>query len=354
MSRLDLATFRPPWDSEAPDLLATPDRTRVPPNVREILGDRKLPTPTRSTAPGAFRRPTLGNLCHDQEGNEGCPPPALLERILGLPDGYADPERALVVSRRPPPGVRALRVASVCSGIGAALYGVALAAHDLAFALDVAAAVECSSSAAIVHRARYPDTPVYGNARSPWTQRKLRAGAPYDLGLLTLPCTPYSRRRMHGPGGADHVEHLEVGPIIDALGLPAVVVYETVEGILMDDGRHFRAAVEAMEARGYEVCARILDAETFGALHERERVIVVARRHGSAPVNLDAPHDPRPEMLPEELWLRAPLHEALFCTTINPEEVVRCEHLGGTVCVPVARATGRAAIRLLLDPARST
>lgn len=356
--RASLAEVAPPWDltSVASDLTAAPDLTRLPPRVRRWLSTQKmvsLPTPTRhvGTTRGQGRedgreyRPTLPNLC------DGCPPPDLYEPLMGLPHLYSDPNHELVVSRRPEQGTATVRVISVCSGIGCSDYGLALAAHDSGVAIQFLAAVEVDEFAASLHQARFPDTEVLGNLRSPWVLGRLGelAGPTgIDLLLLTLPCPPYSRARTAAGGsGADHAQWLEPWAAVDATR-PKVVIYENVAGILDHGGKNIRLVVEGFRSRGYVVRLRVVEAAEFGALHERARVILIAWRSDLAAAEFDAPTEPRPETLTEDEWLRAPLSDDLFLATSDRTERLRSMAIGGGVCVPVARAAGRFAFQVIL------
>lgn len=329
--------IRPEWPLDPADLHSA-DLTRLPARIRALLGNGYLPTPRHSLTPSD------GSTITDIIG--GPPGPALLERILGLPAGYSDPRNPMVITRRAPTG--ALRVVSVCSGIGVALYGAVLAAHDRNVAIDVVAAVECWAFARSLHAIRYPDTPIYGNIRCPWTRRMLASHGPVDLLLLTLPCTPFSGANRTKKRGDLHPEYVEVGPILDAV--PArTIVYETVEGITRKDVvQHLLDVIEAMESRGYVVEMRVVRASEFGAVHHRARVILVAHQRDLEPVVYDLTTDPIPVALTEQEWLRDPLLDALFVPTADKAEQARSMALGGGVAVPVARAAARHAIGLLL------
>lgn len=339
MSRRPLENVVHPFSLASPDLAAAPAMGVLPASVLTVLAGRMLPTPTRNCAPSSLTRPSLGNICG------GVPRPELVERLLGLPRGYSDADHPLVVAART--RGPALKVISVCSGIGAALYGLVLAAHDRGLPVDVVAAVELDDDAEAVHAARYPDTPVYGDACSPGVLAHLGRHEA-DVAIVTPPCTPFSRRRQHGPGGRFHPEYIPPGPILDALAHVPVIVWENVDGILYDDAVYLREVVEKMDSVGYRVRGRVVRASEFGAVHHRARVILVAYRPEMPSFDVPVGEVSPIPALTREQFTSEPISDEMFTAERDIRKKRRSEQLGGTVCVPVARAVGRYALDLRL------
>lgn len=160
----------------------------------------------------------------------------------------------------------ALRVGSVCSGIGApecAWQG--LSWHSV-FASEIAAFPRA------VFGRRFPSVPIHGD----FTTIEAGTYGPIDLLVGGTPCQSFSVAGLRG-GMADERGNLalEFLRLADRLN-PRWVVWENVPGVLSSNsGRDFGSFLGGLGQLGYGFAYRVLDAQHFGVAQRRRRVFVV-------------------------------------------------------------------------------
>lgn len=143
----------------------------------------------------------------------------------------------------------------------------------------VAAAIEQDRDAATTYAAAHPDVHVMRTSVeevdfSPWRDGiDLLAGGP--------PCQPFSTggKRL---GKSDPRDAMPA--MLDAIRIvrPRAVLIENVAGLASAKRRpYFLWLLAALEAQGYSVASRVLDATEYGVPQHRRRLLIVGLRRGS-------------------------------------------------------------------------
>ncbi|MDE0198347.1 MAG: DNA (cytosine-5-)-methyltransferase [Caldilineaceae bacterium] len=180
-------------------------------------------------------------------------------------------EDAVMGLLSPQPEDRAgpLRCADLFSGIG----GFHLAATNLG--LDVVFACDIDAEARRAYIANFGLEPA-GNIMSV----RMQDIPAHDLLFAGFPCQPFSiigqKRGFSDPRGELFFEALRVMRV----KRPSGVVLENVKQLAtMDKGRILQRIVDDMEAIGYAVDAKVLNAIDFGLPQKRERAIIVGTQY---------------------------------------------------------------------------
>lgn len=176
----------------------------------------------------------------------------------------------------PRSGADVIRYLSLFSGIEAA--SVACDGMDwepLAFA-------EIDAFPSTVLKERFPSVPNLGDVTQVnWRSFVKDFGKP-DLIVGGSPCQSFSIAGTRtGLEGASGLMWEYVRAVRDVR--PEWVLWENVPGALSSsNGEDFRCLLEALDALGYGLAWRVLDAQFFGVAQRRERVFLVGRL-GSRP-----------------------------------------------------------------------
>lgn len=181
------------------------------------------------------------------------------------------------------------------SGAGGAALGLKAAGFE------ILAAVEIDPDAAATYERNIGVTPLVADIRTvdpdAWRERLGLAPGELDLMVGCPPCQGFTRLR--GPKGASDPrnELVDVFARFVRSFLPKMVAFENVPGLIKSaHGRaYYERLVAALEAAGYEVTERVLDAADFGTPQHRPRLVVVSAR-GRKPLLPEpthgAPDDP--------------------------------------------------------------
>lgn len=291
----DLLPKRPVIDEHGVSL-------RLVPKVRAILrawGAKTLPTPTHNTADShgsqsdgtqAPWRNSISALVRHLavEGDvyDPCPEqdtkvlhPATLEFLMDLPEGWTDLDRDI---RVPQGGADAVTVLLAFAGCGAGGLGVVQGLADVGRPARVVGAIECSDLCTQILQARLgADLPVWTDARAQWTMDRVSgvSGANgVDILALTMPCPPTSDGRHYGGSPEHHPEFYDPTELIQR-SRAKWVLFENVRGFATrEDGKYLHWFLKILADCGYAAWTHLVDANDFGLLHERTRLIVVARR----------------------------------------------------------------------------
>ena len=145
---------------------------------------------------------------------------------------------------------------------------------------------------------RYPDVPNLGDVSGvDWRKFVKRSGKP-DVLVGGSPCQSFSIAGSRtGLDGASGLMWEYVRAVREVR--PRWVLWENVPGALSSShGEDFRCLLEALDALGYGLAWRVLDAQFFGLAQRRERVFLVGRLGERPPVEVlfepeSVPWDPR-------------------------------------------------------------
>ncbi len=319
----------------------SPDERRA----RDLL---RLPTLLRRDYRGSTNRYRSGEVVHDVSGVVGgVVSPTSAEELMGFPEGWTD-ERVRI--RMPHPKGDAIRVVSICSGVGGLDLGAYPAARDLDVALRTEVLVDHDAWVRAHLIGRWNRARVFGDLRSQATSDALKEHRSVELLLTGPPCTPRStagRRRRDLPG-EEHEEYL-LPQVLEAVGVvaPKAIVFENVPPLARS--RDFPLLLTTLRDLDYDCSWRFVSADDLGAWHQRARFFLLAWRRDLVPRTF-APHGLA--ALPAlPTWQERP---ALARCDAAPgsyalaEARERVAALGGAVCPPVARAVVREAILVLL------
>lgn len=184
-------------------------------------------------------------------------------------------------------------VISTFSGCGGSSLGYKMAGGK------VLLAVEFDSHAVRTYRENFPDTPVYPKDIKTLTSEdamKMAGIEPGELDILdgSPPCQGFSaagKRQLDDPRNALFKEYVRL-----LVGLkPKVLIMENVPGMVRGKMKLvFAEIMEALKTAGYNVSARVLDAQYFGVPQRRKRMIFIGVRHD---LGLRPTH-PRPKTKP--------------------------------------------------------
>ena len=145
---------------------------------------------------------------------------------------------------------------------------------------------------------RYPGVPNLGDVSGvDWRKFVKRSGKP-DVLVGGSPCQSFSIAGSRtGLDGASGLMWEYVRAVREVR--PRWVLWENVPGALSSShGEDFRCLLEALDALGYGLAWRVLDAQFFGLAQRRERVFLVGRLGNRPPVEVlfepeSVPWDPR-------------------------------------------------------------
>ena len=145
---------------------------------------------------------------------------------------------------------------------------------------------------------RYPGVPNLGDVSEvDWRKFVKRSGKP-DVLVGGSPCQSFSIAGSRtGLDGASGLMWEYVRAVREVR--PRWVLWENVPGALSSThGEDFRCLLEALDALGYGLAWRVLDAQFFGLAQRRERVFLVGRLGERPPVEVlfepeSVPWDPR-------------------------------------------------------------
>ncbi len=186
--------------------------------------------------------------------------------------------------------------------------GIGGGSHGVELALGVAPhdAVNHNAVALRMHRANHPNTDHHCDDLRTLDPRRVTRGRHVRLALFAPDCTFHSPARGGKPCDQGIRDLPEIIP--DRwlpIARPDVVIVENVPNLVkwgpLDrkkkpikarQGETFRAWIGKIEAQGYKVDWRTLEAHHYGAPTSRERLFVVARRDGKPIRWPDATHGP--------------------------------------------------------------
>lgn len=152
---------------------------------------------------------------------------------------------------------------------------------------DVVAAVEIDPIHAAVHEYNFPRCKVLPRSVADLTGREIRRAAGLgnrDIDVLFggAPCQGFSligHRALEDPRNSLVKEFVRLAAELS----PKFVVFENVKGLTVGKHKQFlNEIVDALRGIGYDVRLpwRVLDAADFGVPQHRERLILLAARHG--------------------------------------------------------------------------
>lgn len=164
-----------------------------------------------------------------------------------------------------------MRYYSIFSGVEAAT----LAWEPLGW--EPACFCEVDEFPSAVLRERWPDVPNLGDITKVNWKRVVREHGAADLVVGGSPCQSFSVAGTRtGLDGASGLMWEYVRCIREVK--PYWILWENVPGALSSShGEDFRCLLEALDALGYGLAWRILDAQFFGVAQRRERVYLVGR-----------------------------------------------------------------------------
>ena len=164
-----------------------------------------------------------------------------------------------------------MRYYSIFSGVEAAT----LAWEPLGWEPVVFCEVDEFPSAVL--RERWPDVPNLGDITNVNWKRVVREYGEADLVVGGSPCQSFSVAGTRtGLDGASGLMWEYVRCVRELM--PRWLLWENVPGALSSShGEDFRCLLESLDALGYGLAWRVLDAEFFGLAQRRERVFLVGR-----------------------------------------------------------------------------
>ncbi len=133
---------------------------------------------------------------------------------------------------------------------------------------------------------RYPDVPNLGSVVDvDWRRFVDDSGRP-DVVVGGSPCQSFSiAGRREGLAGASGLMFEYIRAVQELM--PRWFVWENVPGALTSErGEAFRQLLSEMDALGYGLAWRVLDAQFFGVAQRRERVFLVGRLGGEPPAEV--------------------------------------------------------------------
>ena len=162
-----------------------------------------------------------------------------------------------------------MRYISVFSGVEAAT----LAWEPLGWEPVCFCEIDDFPSAVLRHR--WPSVPNLGDITKVRWKEVLREWGPVDLVVGGSPCQSFSiAGKRNGLEGASGLMWEYVRCIREVM--PRWVLWENVPGALSSShGEDFRCLLESLDALGYGLAWRVLDAQFFGVAQRRERVFLV-------------------------------------------------------------------------------
>lgn len=186
-----------------------------------------------------------------------------------------------------------MRYLSLFSGIEAA----SVACDGMGWEAMAFAEIDPFPSAVLAER--YPQVPNLGDVtKVNWRSFVKKCGRP-DLVVGGSPCQSFSIAGTRtGLEGASGLMWEYVRAVREVR--PEWVLWENVPGALSSsNGEDFRCLLEALDALGYGLAWRVLDAQFFGVAQRRERVFLVGRLGSRPPVEVlfepeSVPWDPTP------------------------------------------------------------
>ena len=164
-----------------------------------------------------------------------------------------------------------MRYVSVFSGVEAAT----LAFAPLGWEAVCFCEVDDFPSAVLKHR--YPRVPNLGDITKVRWKEVLREWGPVDLVVGGSPCQSFSiAGDRTGLDGASGLMWEYVRAVRELM--PRWLLWENVPGALSSsNGEDFRCLLRELDALGYGLAWRVLDAQFFGVAQRRERVFLVGR-----------------------------------------------------------------------------
>ena len=173
-----------------------------------------------------------------------------------------------------------MRYLSLFSGIEAA----SVACEGMGWEALAFAEIDPFPSAVLAER--FPDVPNLGDVtKVNWRSFVKKCGRP-DLVVGGSPCQSFSIAGTRtGLEGASGLMWEYVRAVREVR--PEWVLWENVPGALSSsNGEDFRCLLEALDALGYGLAWRVLDAQFFGVAQRRERVFLVGRLGSRPPVEV--------------------------------------------------------------------
>ena len=169
------------------------------------------------------------------------------------------------------------RFADLFCGCGGLMLGCRAAG------LRVVLAVDEWAPAAATHRLNHPGTWLHEGDIRRLSDRRIRSGLGDELPDVIVggpPCRKYSTAGDQDTGHPTAHLYLEYLRVVAALR-PHVCVIENVPGLLQPKCQHvLHDAVRRLGDLGYVPSVQVLNAAWYGVPQTRERVIIVANRHG--------------------------------------------------------------------------
>lgn len=162
-----------------------------------------------------------------------------------------------------------MRYISVFSGVEAAT----LAWEPIGWEPVCFCEIDDFPSAVLMHR--WPSVPNLGDITKVKWKEVLREWGPVDLVVGGSPCQSFSiAGKRNGLEGASGLMWEYVRCIREVM--PRWLLWENVPGALSSShGEDFRCLLESLDALGYGLAWRVLDAQFFGVAQRRERVFLV-------------------------------------------------------------------------------
>ena len=173
-----------------------------------------------------------------------------------------------------------MRYLSLFSGIEAA----SVACNGMGWEAMAFAEIEPFPSAVLAKR--FPGVPNLGDVtKVNWRSFVKKCGRP-DLVVGGSPCQSFSvAGKRTGLEGASGLMWEYVRAVREVR--PDWVLWENVPGALSSsNGEDFRCLLEALDALGYGLAWRVLDAQFFGVAQRRERVFLVGRLGSRPPIEV--------------------------------------------------------------------
>ena len=192
-----------------------------------------------------------------------------------------------------PDAGNAIRVVDLFSGVGGLTLGAVEAATSLGKPIDVRFAGDSEPAAIRCYRQNFPGAnAICGDLRSIFSEdlnkrlskaeRDLRSRVgDLDLLLGGPPCQGHSDLNNYSRRD-DPKNHLYaiMGRAAAVLN-PRVVVIENVPGARHDRSGSVRTTVDQLDALGYTVATRVVNAVDLGVAQSRKRLLVVAHKEGT-------------------------------------------------------------------------
>lgn len=214
-----------------------------------------------------------------------------------------------------------LEVIELCSGIGQTSLGLKRACDKLGIDMKINAFCEIDEQASKAYRALHDgDIPNLKDI----TKASFK-GMSCDILLATTPCTNISRigNRKGFKENSDTSSAIvwSVFRIIDELKeKPKVIFFENVSAMLDVNNREdFNSLKKRLEARGYDVRYKILDAQNYGVPQKRKRIYIVCTLTTTY-CNFDFPTSEKLEVFLKDILEENPSPKYLMPTIANQIE----------------------------------